>query len=158
MKKIITNIFLYFSICSCYQRRVDINYEVDQKKEANFSVVCPELYPKEKLQVKINNSIILNVIGDDTTGSHSFWRCFYFPNNINTVEIDMYYKGNKKFHKVFHDTLNYAKNQSIIISRTFPKGMTKQTYRPYGFVPMDSAERKIMLVDDSVYYKGMRLY
>jgi len=32
--------------------------------------------------------------------------------------------------------------------------MTKEHYTSYGFVPMDSADRKIILVDDSVDYQN----
>ena len=158
MKKIliIINTLLVFSIYRWHQHQVEVDYEVYQKKRANLSVICPELYPEEKLKIKINNINILTM--GNNTMSHSFWKYFYFPDNINVIEVNMYYRDKRKFYKIFRDTLDYAKRRSIIISRTFPKGMTKQTYRPYGFVPMDSAERKITLVDDSVHFKGMRLY
>ena len=96
--------------------------------------------------------------GNDTAPTYLFWKHFRFPDSIRLIEVTTYYKGEKKIEKVYRDTLMNSNSRSIIVSRTFPIGMTKESYNSFGFVPMDSADRKITLVDDSVHYKNTWIY
>lgn len=147
---------LIYIICcllgSCLQKQERKDYQVQERESANFSVLSPELYPEERLIVKINGDVVLEE-GNEASFDTAFWKHFLYPDSIRIVEVTTFYKGEKKIEKVYRDTLKYANRRSVLISRTFPKGMTKENYEQFSFVAMDSADRKITLVDDSVHYK-----
>ncbi|ALJ00739.1 hypothetical protein [Rufibacter tibetensis] len=156
-KKLFIGAFCFFWIGSCTQEQERKDYEVQENELANFSVISPELYPEERLEVKLNGELVVET-GINTSWTHSFWKHFYYPDSIKLIEVSIYYKGEKKLEKVYRDTLMTSNSRSIIVSRTFPKGITKENYKQHGFVPMDSADRKITLVDDSVHYKNTWVY
>lgn len=156
-KELIIGAFCCLWLSSWIQEQEKKSYEVQEKESANFSVLSPELYPEERLEVKLNSELVL-VTGNDTAPTFSFWKHYNYPDSIKLIEVTTYYKGEKKVEKAYRDTLMNSNSRSIIVSRTFPKEMTKENYKPHGFVPMDSADRKIMLVDDSVHYKDTWLY
>jgi hypothetical protein len=134
------------------------NYRVEEKDSANISVLVSMLYPKEHLLVKVNDHIILDKIGQDTTGSPTGEYYFRYPDSIIKIEVISQYKGKVLLKRLFRDTLTGVAQRSIFISRPFPKGMTKDNYKPYGYVPIDSSDRNITLENDAVYYKGLWQY
>lgn len=141
------------------KRNVENNYRVSAKDSANFSVFISMLYPEEILVVELNDAfIILNDTGRQVTGSPSSYNYFWFPDSIRKISISGHYKDKVTFHKIFKDTLVDVAQRSVFISRPFPKGMTKETYERYGYMPIDSAERKITLEDDHTYFKDTWRY
>lgn len=134
------------------------NYRVQEKDSANFSVFVSMLYPREHLLVKVNDHIVLDKIGDDTAGSPTSEYYFYYPDSIKKIEVTSQHKEKVFFKRLFEDTLTNVAQRTVFISRPFPKGMTKDNYKPYGYVPIDSSDRNITLENDAVYYKGMLRY
>lgn len=130
------------------------NYRVRRKDSANFSVFVSMLFPKEHLLVKVNDHVILDKIGKDITGSPTGEHYFYYPDSIKKIEVVSQYKGKIILKRLFKDTLVGAAQRTIFLSQPFPKGMTKENYKPYGYVPIDSSDRNITLENDAVYYKG----
>lgn len=143
-------------LCVCYGCRNSgvKNYRVKEKDSANFSVFVSMLYPKEHLLVKVNDYIILDKIGKDTTGNPTAMYYFRYPDSIKKIEVTSQYKGKVFLKRLFRDTLTGVAQRTIFISRPFPKGITKDNYKPYGYVPIDSSDRNITLENDAVYYKG----
>lgn len=141
----------------CRNNEVE-NYRLKEKDSANFSVFVSMLYPKEHLLVKVNDYIILDKIGKDTIGSPTAMYYFRYPDSIRKIEVTSKYSAKVLFTRLFKDTLTNAAQRTIFISRPFPKGMTKENYKPYGYVPIDSSDRQITLENDAVYYKGMWRY
>ena len=134
------------------------NYRVKEKNSANFSVFVSMLYPKEHLLVKVNGDLILDQVGENITGSPTAYNHFHYPDSIKTIEVTSQYNGKVLFKRLFIDTLVNIAQRSVIISRPFPKGMTKENYKPYGYVSIDSSDRTITLINDAVYYKGTLRY
>jgi hypothetical protein len=151
-----------FIVCICLGYGCKNNeakdYRVKEKGSANFSVFVSMLYPKEHLLIKINDDLILDQIGKETTGSPTAYNYFRYPDSIKKIEVTSQYKGKVFLKKLFKDTLTNIAQRSIFISRPFPKGMTKKNYKPYGYLPIDSSDRNITLENDAVYYKGMLRY
>lgn len=143
--------------CGC-QNTENKNYRVTEKDSANFSVFVSMLYPKEHLLIKVNDTVILDQVGRDTTGSPTAYNHFRYPGRIKKIEVTSQYNGKLLFKRLFKDTLTASAQRSVFISRPFPKGMTKENYKPYGYVPVESSDRTITLEDDSVYYKGTWRY
>lgn len=142
-----------FVLCSCRNNTAK-HYNVTKKDSANFSISGSYLYPEEKFEVKVNGELILTRIGEKGKGKPAFWMHFFYPNPIKKIQVTTYFKGKKRQEEIFTDTLVQVKQRTVIISGPFPKGMTKKTYKPYGFVPPEKSERLIFLVDDAIYYKG----
>jgi hypothetical protein len=155
MKKVGYLFFIYVGFGYGCRNSENKNYRVQEKDSANFSVFVSMLYPKEHLLVKVNDQIILNKIGKDTTGSPTAMYYFSYPNSIKKIEVTSHFNGKKFLNKLFKDTLTNVAQRTIFLSRPFPKGMTKDNYIPYGYVPIDSSDRHITLENDAVYYKGM---
>jgi hypothetical protein len=146
---------IIIATCSnCKQQLVNYNYEVSVKDSANFSIDGPELQPQERLVVMLEKYVIFDKTGKSVTGNHSFWKYYSYPNEIKSITVRDYFKGELKIEKVFKDTLLNIPQRSIIISRAFPKGVKRENWSRYGFVSMDTATRSVLLVDDSEYYKG----
>ncbi|PTT02778.1 hypothetical protein DBR11_04040 [Pedobacter sp. HMWF019] len=135
------------------QNKTTKDYGVGTKDSANFTVFLSMLYPKEHLLVKVNNQVIFDKVGEDIKGSPTGEYYFHYPDTIKKIEITSQFKGKIVLNKSFIDTLTEAKQRTLIISRPFPKGMTKENYKPYGYVPIDSSDRHITLVNDAVHHK-----
>ncbi|PYF74089.1 hypothetical protein [Pedobacter nutrimenti] len=155
-------IYYLFAICLCLgygcQNNTTERYRVGQKDSANFTVFLSMLYPKEHLLVKVNDQIVLEKIGRDTTGSPTGEYYFHYPEPIKKIEVTSRYQQKVFLNKLFIDTLTDVAQRTVAISRPFPKGMTKTNYKPYGYVPIDSSDRHVTLLNDAVYYKGTWVY
>ncbi|GGH31448.1 hypothetical protein FAZ19_22465 [Sphingobacterium alkalisoli] len=132
-----------------------IDFQVSTKDSANFSVQFPELQFGEKIEIKINDEIIVSKIGDRAFSTSGFWNYYKYPGEIVKIEFLDYYHNQLKIRKIFADTLVESRQRTLIVSRPFPKGMTKENWKPYGFVSIDTGDRYIKLVADSVEFSGM---
>lgn len=148
-------IFICIIFTNCGRNKDQYNFQVSTKDSANFSVQFPELQFEEAIEVRINDKIILSEIGTEPLGISGFWNYYRYPSKITKIEFLDYYKNKLKIRKVFSDTLNDSKQITLIVSRPFPKGMTKKNWKKYGFVSIDTGDRHVNLVDDSVQFNGM---
>jgi len=148
-------IFIWILFTNCGRNKDQNNFQVSTKESANFSVQFPELQFEEAIEVKINDKIILSEIGSEHSGTSGFWNYYRYPSKITKIEFLDYYKNKLKIRKVFTDTLNDSKQRTLIVSRPFPKGRTKKNWKNYGFVSIDTGDRNVNLVDDSVQFNGM---
>lgn len=148
-------IFIWIIFTNCGRNKDQYNFQVSTKDSANFSIQFPELQFEEVIEVRINDEIILTKIGKEPSGASGFWNYYRYPSAINKIEFIDYYKKKLKIRKIFTDTLNDSKQRTLIVSRPFPKGMTKINWRKYGFVSIDTGNRHVNLVDDSVEFHGM---
>ena len=155
MKAYLYTAYFFLILLTACKNKTAKNYEVSTKDSANFSISGSYIYPDESVKIKVNDKVFFERKGKKSTGSPAFWLYFLYPDAIKKIQVITYYKGKKRQDKIFIDTLMQVKQRSIIISGPFPKGMTKETYKPYGFVPPEKSERLIILVDDADHYKGM---
>ncbi len=151
MKSLIIISFL-LSLAGCKFKEIG-DYRVNDKDSANFSVFVSMLYPKERLLVKINEQVILDQTGDEIKGSPQSYIYFNYPDTIKKISVSGNYKGHVTFERLYVDTLLNVSQRSLIISFPFPKGRIRENYKPYGFIPIESSDRNIFLVDDSSQYK-----
>ena len=119
-------IIISILILACKRTHERINYRVESKDLANFSVQFPELQPKEKILIKINNEIILEDTTNNPIGNSGFWRYYYYKDKIVKIEFLDFFNGDLKVNKVFKDTLTDVKQRTLIVSRPYPKGLTKE--------------------------------
>jgi len=150
-------IILLVAFTSCLHTE-NKNYKVETKDSANFSVLLFMLFPKEHLVVKINNEVVLDMIGSDSLGSPTSYMYFNYPDSIKSISVIGEHNKRITFQKEFKDTLINVARRSLVISLPFPKGMTKKTYKPYSYVPIKDADRNITLIDDAVQYKDIWIY
>lgn len=148
-------IFIWIIFTNCGRNKDQYNFQVSTKDSANFSVQFPELQFEEAIEVRINDTIILTKMGTEPSGTSGSWDYYKYPSKINKIEFLDYYKKKLKIIKVFSDTLNDSKQRTLLVSRAFPKGMTNKNWRRYGFVSIDTGDRHVNLVDDSVQFNGM---
>lgn len=154
MKKVYF-IWIIIAFGGCGDNDKQVDFRVSTKDSANFSIQFPELQFGERIEIRINDEIILSKIGDEALGTAAFWNYYQYPRDISKIEFLDYYDDHLKIQKVFADTLVGSKQRTLIVSRPFPKGMTKENWRPYGFVSIDTGDRHVKLVDDSVEFSGM---
>ena len=152
-KSILTVVFLVYLV-SCKQTIQKDNYEVKDKNLANFSFSCHMLYPKERLQIKLNDKIIYETIGKDNNGTYLLWKFFKYPQKITKIQAISYYNGKIVLNKTFQDTLTNIKQISLFIYGPGLREISKNKLFTARYIPIDSSYRKIVLVNDSIYYKG----
>ena len=154
MKKCLSTLFVVLLLMTCKEDLTGRQYRVTTKDSANFSIILPEILPKERMIVKINDEVIEDITGKDSLGNPSSWRYYKYPLKITHVEFINYYLGTEKIRKEFNDTLEDIPQRTLIVTRPFPQGMTKLNWRRYGFVSIDTGMRSITLVNDAVEFKG----
>jgi len=145
-------------IFSCEQGVKYKDYRVENKDSGNFSVQFPEIQYGEKIEIKINDETVLIKENDSVPYLPGFWYYYNYPRKIDKIEFLDYFNGKLKIKKLFVDTLVDSKQRTIIISRPYPSGMKKETWRKYGLVSIDTGDRFINLVDDNIYFKDMLTY
>ncbi len=77
----------FYLLCYGSQNTEVKSYRVTEKDSANFSIFVTMLYPKEHLLIKVNDTIMLDQIGKDTTGSPTAYNYFRYPGRIKKIEV-----------------------------------------------------------------------
>jgi hypothetical protein len=146
---------IFLLVYACRTESSRISYRVKNKENGNFSVQFPELQPKEKILVKVNDVIVLEDSAKGSIANPGFWRYFKYPKKIFKIQFLDFYNGILKVNKIFRDTLTETKQRTLIISRPVPKGITKKNWKHYGFVSIEKGDREVLLVNDSIAFKDL---
>lgn len=155
MKSYLNLVFIFLFFPSCHNRYGYHDYEVSNVDSANFSILCSDLQPNEKLIVSLNDTIILSRTWRRIADSRTFWNHYRFPDKIHLIKVLDLFAGKIREIRLFKDTLTYEPQVSVLISRPAPRRMSKNNSRVHGFVSMDTGRRFIFLVSDTAYFKGI---
>lgn len=149
--------FLVLFMASCGEKRTNNEYEVSTRDEANFSLECYSLYPNEKLQVRVNDNVLYEKVGNKA--DNKIRKYFFFPSKIDKVQIISTYEGKKVYSKEFIDTLTEVSRVNLFISMPYPKGAiisNEPDWKPkWGTLSIDSADRIIRLEVDTIHEQGI---
>jgi hypothetical protein len=144
-------------MASCRERRTDNEYEVSTRDKANFSLECYSLYPNEKLQVRVNDTVLYEKVGNNL--DNDIHKYFFFPSKIDKIQVISTYEGKKVYSKEFIDTLIEVSRLNLFISMPYPKGAiisNKPNWKPnWGKLSIDSADRIIRLEVDTIHEQGI---
>jgi hypothetical protein len=118
-------------------------FEVEYIGYSNFSIYQRELFPYEKLTIKVNDKFIYNYKAKRI----SYWSIKYYklPSVVKKIEIKSTINGRVILNKTFVDSIE--KNKQLVITTPFPKNF-KDSILPikgFGELTVKNSERNIYI-------------
>lgn len=160
MIKNVTCIFLLVAFLAACKSGNPVNtYETKDWSSANLSLSYARTYAGEQLKIKVNGKVIYQIETDSSL--YQGRKLFKLPDGINTVEIESYYKKQKKISCGYRNAASF-KRISIIIGYPHPKGIAPTYMRNNeGFLlpaqkkewfhlPLDLVDRPVYIQPDTV--------